>query len=441
MDLFNNTIHELLHNYGLDRTYWIAYSGGLDSHVLLHLMARMPVRLQAVHINHGVSPHAVQWAEHCARVCQALNVNLVQHTLTNQNVNPAHSPEDQLRQSRYQVIAKLLQPHDILLTAHQQNDQAETVLLQLVRGAGPKGLAAMPRVKPFAAGLHVRPLLDFTRADLINYARAHQLQWIEDESNGDETFTRNFLRHQIMPLLINRWPSVTHTIARSAEHCATTQEFIDNTTQQLLLEVMGTQAETISVKKFLQLPSYQQNHVLRAWILRANFPLPSSAKMQQILQTILHARADRIPHVAWGDVEIRRYRDDLFLLCGLEKNFKHQVIEWNFAENLLLPGVGQLRAVQAQQGFRRDIPTVTVRFRQGGETLRLPGRKHHHDLKKLFQQWGVPTWLRDRVPLIYVENTLAAVVGFCIADTFQDEIGWQLQLSSLRAERSNPGFD
>lgn len=416
MDSLVNAVTDFVRAYGSTSTYWIAYSGGLDSHVLLHLFAKLraayPLKLRAVYINHGMSPHAAQWAEHCAEVCRALDVELVQRQLAT-FVPDQTSPEDKLRQARYQLFADLMAPNDLLLTAHHQSDQAETVLLQLLRGAGPKGLAAMPRIKPFAAGLHGRPLLDFARADLEQYAQAHQLHWVEDESNANPQFTRNFLRHQVMPVLMQRWPTVTKMLARSAEHCAQTQDMIEAMTQQDLAVVSGSVEQTLSVKKLLQLDSNKQSHVLRAWILQRNFPLPSQVKMQQILQDVLLAREDKTPHIAWGGVEIRRYRDNLYLMSCLPEHDANQVIAWDMRSPLVLPDIGELHA----QG--EPVSDVTVRFRQGGEVLQLAGRKHHHELKNLFQSWGVPPWQRERVPLIYVGEKLAVVAGFGHRDGFE----------------------
>ena len=433
MEMLVNALQEFVQAHGVDRTYWIAYSGGLDSHVLLHLLANMRfLKLRAVYINHGIHPKATEWALHCEQVCRELNVNFIQQRIEAHD-NKLTSPEDQLRQLRYQKLAELISSNEILLTAHHQNDQAETILLQLLRGAGPKGLAAMPKIKPFAKGLHARPLLNFTRAHLMHYAKEHKLQWIEDDSNINTQFTRNFLRQEIMPILTKRFPTVTKMLARSADHCAKTQEFVEETVEQMLTCVRGTFPQTLSIKKLLQLDEAKQKHVLRSWILQANFSLPSQIKMRHILNDMLHARDDKMPHVTWGDAELRRYRDDLFMLPISSEHNATQKIEWNLHESLKVPGVGELRAtLKKGQGIRAIFESVTVQFRQGGEVIRLPGRKHHHDLKKLFQLWDVPAWQRDKVPLIYVDDELVAVVGFCVTEhrvAKAEEWGWELCLA------------
>jgi len=414
-----------------DVTYWLAYSGGLDSHVLLHLMAKLrvvvPLNLRAVYINHGLSPNAAAWAKHAASVCQQLQIEFQQQSI-NFHVTPGKSREDLARDRRYQVFAELLAPNDFLLTAHHQNDQAETLLLQLLRGAGPKGLSAMPRIKPFASGFHARPLLNFTRNELADYATQHQLKWIEDESNTDTQFTRNFLRCNVLPVLQQRWANVTNVLARAADNCAEAEQLLASVALEDLAAIQDSEPHIISIQKLQLLNPLRQRHVLRTWFSQLNFPLPSVVKLQQIQQTMLFARHDKLPHVNWGNVEVRRYRDQLHALRCLLPHDPTQVITWNLAELLTVKNFGELQAVRVNgAGLRADIDAVTVRFRQGGERVCLPGRKHHHELKKLFQEWGVLPWQRDRVPLIYVQEKLAAVVGFFIADEFvagKNEAGW-----------------
>lgn len=422
MALLSETLQEFFATHGFDRTYWLAYSGGLDSHVLLHLLtklrAELPLNLRAVYINHGINLKSTAWAEHCARVCRALDVDFSFYELPPFEKNHL-SPEDWLRQNRYAVFANLLQPDDMLLTAHHQNDQAETVLLQLLRGAGLKGLAAMPQIKPFAEGWHGRPLLNVTRAALQQYAEENQLQWVEDDSNQNVEFARNFLRHEILPSLLKNWPAATETLARSAAHCAETQSLLDIFVRQDLAAVRGTQAQTLSLQKLLLLEPVRQRYVLRAWLAELNLPMPSTVKLQQLFATVLHARQDKTPHHRWQNVELRRYRDDLFAEYVQTTHDDSQILSWDVVAPLSIQNIGMLHAVKtAGQGMRVDADNISVRFRKGGEVIRLQGRHCHHELKNLFQTWGVPPWLRARVPLIYSGETLAAVVGFGVASEF-----------------------
>jgi tRNA(Ile)-lysidine synthase len=383
--------------------------------------------LRAIHINHGLNPDAAKWSEQCEADCRHLKIEFHQKTI-NAKSTLGQSPEEIARCGRYAVFAAQLAVNDFLLTAHQQDDQAETLLLQLFRGAGPKGLSAMPMIKPFAAGFHARPLLDFTRHDLKQYAKEHQLHWIEDESNANTDFTRNFLRHDIMPLLKTRWPTVSKTLSRVASLCAETSEIIEEVAkkdlqesqQQPILQLSQQTNRvpsrlpnsTLSVKKLFELTPARQRQVLRAWISELGFPLPSALKLKQIQQDFLNARHDKLPHIQWKQVELRRYNHHLYLMKQMSRHNSSSIFQWDMQQPLVLPDIGELRAIKNIA----EVKKVIVRFRQGGEVCQLPGRKHHHELKKLFQQWDVPPWERDRVPLIYLNNQLIAVVGY-----FQDE--------------------
>jgi tRNA(Ile)-lysidine synthase len=287
-----------------------------------------------------------------------------------------------------------------------------------MRGAGPKGLSAMPSIKPFAKGFHGRPLLDVPKAMIESYASEHTLQWIEDESNLNVDFSRNFLRHDILPLLKKRWPSVADTLSRVAEHCSDAQNFIDNAMDEHLASVKS--GAGLSISALLNLPELSQRYVLRRWFSILRFPIPSVVKMQQIQQSLLLAAEDKMPHIMWGHVELRRYQDTLYAMQKLLKHDEQIIYTWDFKQDLLLPNVGKLTAhVVMGQGLRCDITSVTVRFRQGGECCRLPGRNFHHDLKKLFQQWGVPPWERARIPLLFAEDKLIAVVGYYIDSEYE----------------------
>jgi tRNA(Ile)-lysidine synthase len=429
MDLLFNSVRDFCLRQGLDKTYWVGYSGGLDSHVLLHLLARLrsvhPIEICGVYINHGLSPYAAQWAAHCALVCRQLQIEFVERKI---EIDPFSdsSPEEIAREYRYKVFAELLPDKGLLLTAHHQDDQAETLLVQLLRGAGPKGLAAMPRIKTFAKGFHARPLLDFTHSHLQDYAAQNQLSWVDDESNTDVNFVRNFLRHEILPTLKKRWPSVTKTLARAAENCAETYQFLDEVVMHDLLAAKGTVLNTLSIKTLLQFNPVRQRHVLRAWLDQFNFPIPPSVKLQQIQRDMLYAREDKAPYFTWHGIELRRYRDDFYAMTCLREHDSSQIWAWDFCQPLQLPNIGFLQAIPVQgQGMCAESENVTVRFRQGGEIVQLSGRTCHRSLKKLFQEWGVPPWERERVPLIFVGEKLAAVVGYGVSNEFAVQEGMQ----------------
>lgn len=397
------------------KTFWVGLSGGLDSQVLLALMNAMRTEqhcdVRAIHIHHGLSPNADAWAMHCKTTCQQYGMDYHEHRIQIPH-QKGDSLENAAREMRYAIFAEYLNPGDILLTAHHQDDQAETVLLQLLRGAGPKGLAGMPLLKPFAKGLHARPFLQVTRDQLQNYALTQQLQWVDDESNQDQSLTRNYIRHTILPTLRTRWPTAASMLARSAKHCADQQRVLDGLSQSLFANVLGSQQDTLSVERLLQLSDEEQRCVLRSWIHAAGYPLPNTKKLATIQHSVLKAAWDRSPCVAWGQVQLRRFRDDLHLMQSLMPFDSQWHAHWDLQGPLSLPDKRQLfTAPSTNGGLSPDIHEITVRYRQGGEKVDFPGRGRL-TLKNLFQEWRVLPWERDRIPLLYVGECLVAVLGY-----------------------------
>lgn len=429
-----SSIRELVIKHGLNRTYWVGYSGGMDSHVLLalchELRRSLPIELHAIHVNHQINPNAQAWAQHCRQVCAEWNVPYYEFNVKI-NLGAGQSLEDMARTLRYEQIAQCMQAGDVLLTAHHQEDQAETMLLQLMRGAGLKGLSAMPVEKEFGDGWHVRPLLNIPQSDLIQYAQQQQLNWITDDSNHNTQFKRNFLRHVIFPALTQHWPSAAKTMARSAANCAEAQALLQEFATELHASVLGSRADTVSVSKLLQLTSEKQRLVLRHWIVKSGYMLPDSDKMQTIQSSVLTAEWDRLPHVVWGTTELRRYRDDLYLMPTLALHDEQAIYPWDFSRTIALPGIGHLQAEMKQgTGLSKTISEVSVRFRQGGEMANL-GKRGRHTLKNLFNEWQVLPWERERIPLLFAAEKLIAVVGYCVDPDYvaqEDEVGVEVLL-------------
>lgn len=419
---------------------WIAYSGGLDSQVLLHALAALSEgkhRLQAIHVNHGWHPHAQQWAQRCMQECDGLGISC-QIVEVNAQAQKGQSLEALARTVRYEAFAKIMGVGDYLFTAHQQDDQAETLLLQLFRGAGVKGLAAMPEITAFAEGFHVRPLLKFTRKELQAYAEQQGLQWIEDVSNTDRRFDRNYIRHELLPVIQKRWPAAATTLTRSARHCAEAAELIEMVAERDLQKCVGVHAHTLSIPLIKKLTPPRLHNLLRFWLQSCDFAVPSEAQLQQIKDDVLLSRNDACPVVSWDRVEIRRYQNTLY---ALDQNNIHRVtlstMRWNDLQKpLVLSGVGTLRAILTQgKGIRSsaisDPTKISVRFRQSGERFQPAGRQGSHPLKKLFQEWRIPPWQRDHIPLLYYQDQLIAVVGFAISAQFiaaPQEESWETSI-------------
>ena len=295
-------------NYDAYSKLILAYSGGLDSHVLLHQLVQHPIihkKLQVVHINHGLSPNADHWQEHCAMVCAELKIPFAGIKITIE-IKPGDSLEAVAREQRYAELAKFVDENTALLTAQHQDDQAETLLLQLFRGAGVKGLAAMPEQKKFAKGVQLRPLLNTTRGELSAYAQQYDLQWIEDESNQNQKFNRNYLRQTIMPLLKKRWPSVTSTLARSGQHCAEAAELLTELAIIDYQHCQGTQLNCLNIIALQKLSRARKINTLRYWLQLNNVRSPNSKHLQKIIDEVVAAKPGATPLLRWENIALRR---------------------------------------------------------------------------------------------------------------------------------------
>lgn len=394
--------------------YRVALSGGLDSCVLLAAMAELhsglPGGLEAVHVNHGLHPDAGDWQRHCERLCADLGVPLTSHAV---RVEPGsgESLEAVAREARYGVFRGLMQPRDMLLLAQHGDDQLETFLLQALRGAGVRGLAAMPPCVDFSAGWLARPLLDVSRAELAAWAEVRKLAWKEDPSNADTDLDRNYLRHEVLPRLKARWPAAAVTVGRVARHCADAAELLkDMATEDWARYGEGA---TLPLAALEALPEPRARNLMRHWLELQGLPLPPAQKLLEILRQS-EARDDRNPCVDWHGGEVRRYDDRLYAQRPLPPAPGEFLLRPGEARSLG-EGLGALRLTPAAgEGIRAALcgpEGLRVAFRSGGESCRPAGRAHARPLKKWLQDLRVLPWLRDRLPLLYADRELLAVAG------------------------------
>jgi tRNA(Ile)-lysidine synthase len=314
--LIQNHLRTWIADYPQPKRFWVAYSGGVDSHVLLHALAHIiPERLSAMHVNHGWHPQAQDWVNHCQQICCDLNIDCVTMRIDAKKP-PGHSPEAYARTLRYRALAQPIAPSDCVLTAHHQDDQAETILLQLIRGAGPRGLSGMPSFKSFYQGYLGRPLLLLNRAQIHAYAQQHQLNWIEDSSNQCLNFARNFIRHEVLTKLKQRWPQVSKTITRSGRQCAQTECLLNEMAHQDFAQCKISSNENIhdalSISALLKLSSERRSNVLRYWFRLMQITMPSEAHIQEIESSLLLCAPDAQPDFNLKTHRLRRYRDCLY---------------------------------------------------------------------------------------------------------------------------------
>ena len=433
MDPLLSILLAQLKQFPSSQHYRVAYSGGCDSHVLLHALVairdQLPAtEISALHVNHGLAEDADHWAVHCEQVAADLGVAF--DAVSVDAIGEANeSPEAAARQARYHVFEQMMAEGDGLLLAHHEDDQAETLLLQLFRGAGVRGLAAMPRYTAFSRGWLGRPLLGISRRYLRDYANAAGLNWIEDPGNQSQDFDRNFLRHKIIPELLPRWPALSQTLARAARHQSAASHLLDELATADMEALTGSRPACLSIRALSALSRERRDNLLRYWIRLHGVLPPSSTQLQRIHAEVLSAREDAQPQVGWADSVIRRYRDDLYLLPAEADggSVNCDPLSWDLKNDLVLADGRRLKLERRQgSGLKASLQSrtdVSVRFRQGGEVCRPAGRGQAHRLKTLWQEWGVPPWERNRIPLIYAGEEIAQVVGYCICEPWQAEAG------------------
>ena len=428
---------ERLAEVGAPRRICVGFSGGGDSTVLLHalvsLRARFAIELQALHVDHQLVPESARWAQHCLDFCRGNEIPCRVLTV-DARAGAGEGPEAAARAARYCAWSSVLGVDQVLATAHHADDRVETVLLHLLRGSGPTGLAAMPAWRRLGAGWLWRPLLEIDVARLRTYARERGLSVIDDPSNHDLRLDRNFLRHRIVPELRSRWPGLVETVGRVSAQQREVSELLSALAQSDLAQMAGD-AHTLDCGRLDDLSPPRARNLIRRWLSLAGIAPPHRAHLQHILDGVVTAAPDRQPVARWPGGEVRRHRGALHAMPPLPASDPSAECRW-FPDERLSFAVGRLDALPARGAglaTRWVEPAgLQVRFRQGGERCRPLGRQHSQTLKRLFQEHGVEPWLRDRIPLVYSRGQLAAVAGRWVCHGFEakpEEPGWVFRFS------------
>ncbi|MCP5090392.1 MAG: tRNA lysidine(34) synthetase TilS [Gammaproteobacteria bacterium] len=426
-EILRQQLRELEEIAGKPSRYIIAFSGGLDSTVLLHalvsLREELGLPLLAIHVDHGLQEDSGAWSEHCREVARELGVECRCRAVTVQ-LESGKGPEASARDARYTALHGELSYNDWLLSAHHREDQAETLLLNLIRGSGLAGMAGIGAIRRFGPGWLARPLLETSRAALLEYANSKALHWLDDPSNADRRFDRNFLRHEVLPRLKSRWPDVSARLHRSAKHAGEAAELLAKLAE-IDLDSLGGRAQRLPIDGLLELRTARQKNLLRHALRRLGLSTPTAIQLTRILEEVIPAREDAQPLVTWPGASVRRYRNKLYLLPE-ELAESPRSVNVSADEVPLGNGLGVLQFVR---GARRGLSErflereIQVRFRQGGEEFQPADQLHTRKLKKLLQEEGVVPWMRDRLPLVYADNELIAVGDLWMAASAISEPG------------------
>lgn len=399
----------------------VAFSGGLDSTVLLHALAR-PGRydVAAIHVHHGLQPAADDWADRCRSIAATLNVRFEVRRVDVRR-GAGDGPEAAARDARYAALRDAMRSGDVLATAHHRDDQAETILLRLLRGAGPRGLAGMESSRAFGPGILWRPLLETPRSRLREYANANGLSWIEDPHNADARYARSFLRHALMPRIAQRWPGAVTSLVRAATLEREAAQLLDVLADEDLarLRPVGADATGLPIEALLALESARRHNLVRRWIETLGLPVPFRETLQHLEAEVLRAAADATPVLAWPGGEFRRYRDTLFAMRPLPPAPERFSVAWNGEGACRLSdGCGELSGT----GIGRCVVVVPIPDKQ----FQPAGSAHHRTLKNLFQESGVPPWIRPRTPGIERDGQLVWIGAIGWAEgAARGEIAWR----------------
>lgn len=418
----------------------IAYSGGVDSQVVLHALAKLKQQaiitnpITVCHVNHGLSENAEQWQAFAKQQCQTVNFPL--HVCqVNIQAQAQQSLEALARDARYQALSNISAEPCLILTGHHSDDQAETFLLALKRGSGLKGLSAMAAATQQGKHLLVRPLLTVSRQQIVRYATANNLAWVEDESNQDTSFDRNFIRQQVMPLLSQRWPHIASTINRSSDHCREAQQLLDELAAEDLRHCLEHQY-CLSVSRLSALSRARFNHVIRYFLAQQHCLMPSSEQLAQLYQQLLADEAKN-PAVKVADRYLRRYQGLLYLTLDFADISKEKInVELNeeYVSVELPDHLGQLQlrkthldAIELHSTLTATIQhviapnieqKVSICFCHSNPTCLPDYRQHSRPLKKVLQELNIPPWQRKRIPFLYYDDVLVAAIGYFVCQAF-----------------------
>lgn len=396
----------------------LALSGGLDSTVLLHLLVAakqtISFELHAMHVHHGLSLNADAWADFCTQQCQLLNVP-IELVYVELDPDSKQGIEATARQLRYEALfdfkLKEIAP-DFIVTAHHQDDQAETLLLQLFRGAGVKGLASMASIDE--ARRLMRPLLDVSRQTLQAYAEQYSISWCNDESNDNTHYERNFVRHDVLPILANRYPSVKSVLARIASHLAEANELLDSLARIDAVNLLQNNSLCLQGLTSLDLP--RAKNLLRWWFAQNQLSMPTSEHLNEIVQQLFNAKADANINIQLQHLILKRYQQRAYL-CA-ERITDAFDMPWNGESHLDLPNGGQLhfkQVIGSGLALKHGMTKLRITNRAGGERFKPDVLRPTRTLKHLLQETNTPPWQREHLPLIYWHDTLALVPNIGIS--------------------------
>jgi tRNA(Ile)-lysidine synthase len=440
--LCNDSFLSSLNQFSISGKFWLAYSGGMDSSVLLHLFYsnknKINQDIEVLYVNHGLQEEADVWGEFCKNQCQQYKLDFTQLKITG-SCPKGESIEEWAREKRYLLIEEIMNENEVLFTAHHLDDQIETFFLQALRGAGPRGLASMPLVKKQSNIFLSRPLLSYSREELKRYADKHKLVWHDDKSNSDYRYDRNYFRHKLAPVIEERWPAYRETIGRLINNQKEYKELLDEVALSDMKQVRYKDSINLDLEVVKTLSIARQKNLIFLWLKELNLKTPGSRNIEKIISDVIYSEEDKSPCVNWKNVEVRRYKN---LLYASEKTMEHDInVEYKWQPESVLNILDETLVAKSDVGkgvskLKAKDSDFIVKFRQGGEKIHPDDSAHSKTVKQLFQERAVLPWLRDRVPLIYINGDLAVIPGICVDERYsadENESSWDIYWSGYKS--------
>ena len=426
LDIIERQIKPLLPN-----KFCIAFSGGVDSTVLLHVMKNIideKSQIRAIHINHNIVDNSKVWSKTCKSICKNFGIDI--EIISLEVTHNGYGLEAAARDERYKKLKEKLYENEYLLTAHHEEDQMETVFLRMARGTGLDGLQGINEKYSFGEGIIFRPMLEVSKTSVMDYAKEHQLKWVEDSSNQDTHFDRNFLRKKIIPQFRERWPSIASSVSRLSQLSAQNIKILN----QIAEEDIGPIANMneLPLAKLLDKSFERANNMLRYIILANGMSIPSMKTLQDGLKEMLDPETDKSV-IAWKDYCIRKYKNHLYFLSNsdLEPNKVDVRIPWEIGKTVNLgENIGTIEATFIHGdglSIKKCKNKLTISYRQGGELIKPIGHRINKSLKNLFQENQILPWMRDKIPLIYYQDELVSVADLWFNQNYvasQNEAGF-----------------
>ena len=431
------------------RRVLVALSGGVDSVSLLHKLSELrkqhEISIVALHVDHQIQPESDQWVRHCQVQCDVFRVPLQTAKLTFQNT--MHGQEAAARQARYDWFASQMNPTDVLVTAHHLEDQVETVLLRQFRGSGLLGLGAMHEIRKFGLGWLARPLLSVPKEMIIAYAKMYDLGYIDDPSNLDTRIDRNFIRHEVLPLIRSRWPSVDRTIFRSSDHLKTVQLSLDKTAHIDLKTFLSVSKSTllgdygcVRVSDLINFDQARIVDILRYWIRSKELALPSAGKMTELIRQVFGKDASGRGGIRWKEGEFRAYREFLYLLPLQPKVRNLEAQHWQGLDDLKINEVEVTLSTRLRKGSGIKMSSMknahfVLDWQHEDRVIQPSMSRHNRTIRNLFQEHGIPPWERCRLPYVYLGDDLVCIPGLAVEKAYAasgTEIGLEISVSGTQ---------